>query len=133
MTEPPATTDQTASALVAPPDAASPRLRLTAARRQSTVRSRRVVVGAQCDERCNLSASAQFRHASIVAARPFRPVKRQAAARTRVTLTLRITSGALKGLKRVARKARRALVRVEVTASDAAGNRSRATCYIAVR
>jgi hypothetical protein len=50
-----------------------------------------------------------------------------------VKLVLNVTPKALGELRRLARKGRRARVRIEVRARDSAGNASRATCYVSAR
>jgi hypothetical protein len=129
---PPATTE-TPPTIAPPPDRSAPRLRLLRARLQDVTRRHNIVVGARCNERCSLTASARFRHADIAAARHFQPTSRNASAGRVVKLVLNVTPKALKELRRIARKGRSALVRIEVRARDSAGNLSRATCYVAAR
>jgi glucose/arabinose dehydrogenase len=133
ITETPPPTMETPPPDVTPPDKTPPRLRLTRARLQNVIRSHRIVVGARCNEPCMLTASARFRHAAMTAAQHFQPISRQVPAGRSPKLVLHVTPKALKELRRVARRGRRALVRVEVRARDAAGNLARATCYIAAR
>jgi hypothetical protein len=131
--ETPPSTTGTPPVDVQPPDKAAPRLRLFRARLQDVTRRRSIVVGARCNERCSLAASARFRHAGISAARHFLTVSHDATAGRTVKLVLHVTPQALRELRSIARKGRRALVRVEVRARDSAGNVSRGTCYLSAR
>jgi hypothetical protein len=115
---------------VTPPDPSPPRLRLVRAYRQKVARNGFVVVGALCNEVCTLSANASFKPSTPSSARHFVPASLRGPARTLLKLRLRVSHKGLKTLRGLARRSRRARVRVRVTARDSAGNAVTRTCYV---
>jgi glucose/arabinose dehydrogenase len=115
-------------------DPASPVLRLTRARTQRLLRSKAVYVGARCASACGLTTQA---HVRLKVGRStkryaFRAVRRAAAAGERVRLKLRLSTAMRRGLAGPVARGVKPLVKVVVTARDAAGNETRRTVFVRV-
>jgi hypothetical protein len=115
-------------------DTVPPGLRVSRAKRQKLLRDRAVYVAAACDEACGVltKASALLNVSGTSKKWAFAAVGRFAAAGEQARLKLRLSKPMRLGLAaRVARGAR-PLVKVQVVATDAAGNRSAKVVYVRV-
>jgi glucose/arabinose dehydrogenase len=115
-------------------DTVAPALKVSFSRKQKLLRKKAVYVGAKCGEACGLvtAASARLKVGATTKKWHFAPAGQLAAAGQLSRLKLKLSKSMRSGLSgRVARGAR-PLVKVVITARDAAGNRTRKTVYVRV-
>jgi hypothetical protein len=114
-------------------DRRSPALRLTLRRVQRIVRQRGLVIRASCDEQCRVRASGSVSMPGRRRAVRLRIAKRTLAPNATTKLRIRPSRATLRKLRRAFRARTRLAVRITVTATDAAGNRSGAKRKIRAR
>jgi hypothetical protein len=123
------------------PDLRAPAITLLrAAKRQHALRTGHVTLHVRCDELCTARASGRVtisrrRARSAAASRALRTGTAEATvvANTRTTLRLRLSRAARRSIRRsLSRPRRRALMRITVTATDAAGNARRRSVRVQI-
>jgi hypothetical protein len=114
-------------------DTRKPKLKLGGATVQKALKAKAILVTATADEAATLRATGTL--SLPTKAKLFRlgPVTKKAAAQKRVTFKLKLSKKTLKAIKRALAKHKKVVVKVKVTAKDAAGNVGTATRKIRVK
>jgi glucose/arabinose dehydrogenase len=112
-----------------PEDTTAPTLRARVKRRQRVLRRRGAIAYVRCSEPCSVAATGRLR----IGRRSYRMRRaaRTAQAGRRARLRLRLTRRGRKSLRRALRHKRKASVRLTLSATDVAGNRSPAVRRVA--
>jgi hypothetical protein len=125
--EPPPTGGEPPPQAGLPVDSRAPIVRMSALRRQPTLRLRAFRLAMSCDELCEATAGGAVRIAGSKRVYALAPVTRQLSVLKRRRVNLRVSRRTLKAIRAALKRGKRVTATLTVTGHDAAGNVGTAT------